>query len=282
MPNNLNILIMAALIASGGIVSGADEPRPLDIFVLTGQSNAQGCIEDGEAISLEAQEMDGRILFYWSLRNARGEKVLCTSKGKTAHLQTQFFDDGSGLGHWGIEVSCFRKLYSAGMHDILIIKATRGGGGNNFWFKDSPDHHMYDAVVTTVREALAELEKTGRKFEFKGLLYIQGESDGKSASIAGERAKMLLENLRSEFPNTRKMQMFIGGIAGFGPERDITRAKHKEIAEKNPDIHFIDTSDLLKTHQYKDKLHFNNAARIIIGERFADEIIKSNTEVSHD
>ena len=70
------------------------------------------------------------------------------------------------------------------------------------------------------------------------------------------------------------MQMFIGGIAGFGPERDITRAKQKEIAEKNYDIHFIDTSDLLQTHLYKDKLHFNNAAKIIIGERFADAIIK--------
>ncbi len=254
--------------------SDKKQESPLQIFVLTGQSNAQGCIEDGEPLALEAREMDDKILLYWSLIGGNGEKVVSSSKGKIGHLQAQFFDDGSQNGHWGIEASCFRKLYSAGMHDILIIKATRGGGGNDFWFKGSPDHHMYDAVVTAVRKALGELDKSNRKYEFKGLLYVQGESDNNSASIAGERAKILLDNLKTEFPNSRKMQMFIGGIAGFGPERDITRAKQKEIAEKNYDIHFIDTSDLLQTHLYKDKLHFNNAAKIIIGERFADAIIK--------
>lgn len=245
----------------------------LDIYILTGQSNAQGCIEDGEPIAVEAQETDVGIRFFWNLWNSRGDKILCTSKGEIRHLQTQYFDDGSGNGHWGLEISCFRKLYRAGMRDILVVKATRGGGGNRFWFKDSPDHHMYDAVVEAVREVLLELGKMQCPFQFRGLLYLQGESDGDSCSIAGERAGILLDNLKAEFPNTRNMRMFIGGIAGFGPERDITRAQHRQIAGKRKDIHFIDTSDLLETHQYKDKLHFNNQAKTIIGERFADVIL---------
>lgn len=247
----------------------------LNIFILTGQSNAQGCIEDGEAVENVAEECDREILFYWHLRGSGGDKVVSSSGGEIRHLQTQFFDNGCGEGHWGLEMSCFRRLHASGLRDVLVIKVTRGGGSNASWLKPGDDPSMYGALVASVSEALAEVRASGKDFRFAGLLYIQGESNGELASLAGERAARLLDDLKSELPNAGAMKMYIGGIAGFGPQRDLTRCQHRLIAGQRSDICFIDTADLLPSHQYKDQLHFNNAAKILIGNRFADAILRA-------
>ena len=101
-------------------------------------------------------------------------------------------------------------------------------------------------------------KKKRTKFKIKGLLYLQGESDGRTSSIADQRAEMLLKNLQKDLPNAQSMKMFIGGIGGFGKLKDLSRAKHEALAKKNKDIYFIKTSDLLQKGQYKDRLHFNN------------------------
>ena len=134
---------------------------------------------------------------------------------------------------------------------------------------------MYDAVIEAVKLATQELKKKRIKFEIKGLLYLQGESDGRDAGIADIRAKELLNNLRQDLPKAKKMKMFIGGIAGYGGNQKMTRAKHQELAEGNKDFYFIDTSDLLKAHIYRDRIHFNNEAKMEIGKRFAKTINKA-------
>ena len=134
---------------------------------------------------------------------------------------------------------------------------------------------MYKAVISAVTEATDLLKKKRTKFKIKGLLYLQGESDGRTSSIADQRAEMLLKNLQKDLPNAQSMKMFIGGIGGFGKLKDLSRVKHEALAKKNKDIYFIKTSDLLQKGQYKDRLHFNNASKHEIGRRFAKAILQA-------
>ena len=244
----------------------------VQVFILTGQSNSLGIIKDGESISLPTHPNDQKVRFYWENRDPRA-KIVSTSKGKIERLQVQKFNNSPTHANYGLEMSCFRTL-SLNMKNILLIKVSRGGGGNKFWFKDSKDNHMYRALVETSLKALKQLKN--QKYKIRGLIYLQGESDGNDCNIADQRASTLLNNLKVDLPNSTSMQMYIGGIAGNRQTQAITRMKHAELAKNRQDIHFIKTEDLLKKGLYKDRLHFNNKSKEIIGNRFAEIILKSN------
>jgi len=246
----------------------------LEVMVLTGQSNSLGIIKDDESNEVEKKFIDKNIYFYWENRNSKS-KIVSTSNDKISHLQIQKFNDGSDQANYGLEMSCFRELYTKGMTNLMLIKVSRGGGKNYFWLKGSKDSHMYDAVVRSVHQACRTLDKESISYRLTGLLYLQGESDGPSCKYAGERAKKLMDNLRVDLPNSSKLKMFIGGIAGKGKYREMTRKEHEDIANKNLDIFYINTSDLLIDGIYKDKLHFNNDSKNEIGKRFAKVILNA-------
>ncbi|MGL4854707.1 MAG: sialate O-acetylesterase [Lentisphaeria bacterium] len=242
-----------------------------NVFILTGQSNSLGIIKDGEPLDLAEQPEDKKIKFFWIDRD-HAARIVSTSNNEIKYLQVQKFDNGANDGHWGLEINCFRIL-SKSIKNILLVKVSRGGGGSGFWFKDSKDCHMYTAVTEAMKQVNTLMK--GRNYEVRGLLYLQGESDGGDSSIADQRAETLLENLRNDLHNAKKMKMYIGGIAGFNANQNLVRKKHAELAAKNNDIFFIETEDLLKTNLYRDRLHFNNEAKMIIGERFAKSILQS-------
>lgn len=267
----MKILVYFMTLALAGCAISEEEV--LNVFVLTGQSNSLGIIKDGEPLQVRNDDNDKNIKFFWVDRDPQAE-IVSTSQGKISYLQIQKYDNGSNQGHFGLEISCFRDLYKTGMKDVMLIKASRGGGGNAFWSKESPDHHMYDAVLEAVKAATVELENQKIKYRIVGLLYLQGESDGQDAKIADQRAKRLLDNLRSDLPHASQMKMFIGGIGGPDSRSGLARKMHKQLADRHKDVTFIDTSDLLETGQYQDNLHFNNTSKEAIGLRFAQTIKK--------
>lgn len=153
------------------------------------------------------------------------------------------------------------------MTNILIVKACRGGGGNGYWLKGSEDDHMYRHVVDTVRNAVGKLS-VDTEFEIAALLYMQGESDSDAeARTAGEHLKKLTSNLRADLPHAKRMKVLVGGIAAPGVNRDIVRAQQQALAASEPAFHYIDTLDLQP--QLYDNLHFNKAAKLMIGRRIA-------------
>lgn len=252
----------------------ASKKAPLNVFIVTGQSNSLGIIKDGEPFEVAPDPVDQKIRFFWVDRDPRAN-IVSTSGGEIKTMQHQQLDNGRNHGHWSFEITCARDLYKAGIKNLMFIKASRGGGGSKFWAKGSDDDHMYQAVVETVNAALLKLKEEKTPFRIRGLLYLQGESDGSDAPIADQRAKTLLENLRKEFPFAQEMKMYLGEIAGSRGSMDITRQKHQELAERDEDFYFVPTKDLRESKLYKDNLHFNNEAKHEIGRRFAKTILES-------
>lgn len=256
-------------------MSGSDKAavsiaRHVRVFVLTGQSNSLGATEDtGEKdISPGEDALDAMVPFFWSNRSTRtgdGPSVLYgDSGGAIVSLRIQQ-GEGKNPLFWGPEIGFGRRLAAAGVTNILIVKASRGGGGNGHWLQDG---EMYRHVVETVRQAVLALPE-GTEFDIAALLYIQGESDSESeARASGERLRLLARNLRKDLPNAANMKVLVGGIAAAGQNRDIVREQQSGLPAIDPTFRYINTLDLQP--QLYDQLHFNKQAKLEIGRRMAD------------
>ncbi len=256
-------------------MSGSDKvvdgfARHVRVFVLTGQSNSLGpTANTGEKDALPGEDaLDAGVPFFWSNRSTRagdGPSVLYgDSGGMIVSLRAQQ-GEGEHPSFWGPEIGFGRCLAAAGVTDILIVKASRGGGGNGHWLQNG---EMYRHVVETVRQAVSALPQ-GTDFDIAALLYIQGESDSESeARASGERLRLLAQNLRKDLPNAGNMKVLIGGIAAAGHKRDIVREQQSGLPAIDPTFRYINTLDL--QHWLYDQLHFNKSAKLEIGRRMAD------------
>lgn len=261
---NLRLLpVLLALLAAPS--AGAAHYK---LFVLTGQSNSLGTTNGTEPdLSPGVDAADARLKFFWH-NVADASTPIGDSGGvfKTLESQQGGHYPGSAT-HWGPEIGFGRALVRAGVENVAIVKASRGGGGNTNWSKVAGGH-MYAHVLATVNAAANALTAAGDTFEIAGLLYVQGESDtAAEAGIAGTRFLELVNNLRTELPNATHMQAVIGGIAAAGAVRDTVRTRHAAIAEATAYIHFFPNLDLQAA--VTDGLHFDKAAKLLIGRRFA-------------
>ena len=255
--------------------SGSDKvavglAKHVRIFVLTGQSNSLGTTADpGEKdISPGEDALDDGVPFFWSNRSTRtgdGPSVLYgDSGGKIVGLRAQQ-GELNNPSFWGPEIGFGRRLAAAGVTNILIVKASRGGGGNSFWLKNG---EMYRHIVETVRQTVSALPQ-GTDFDIAALLYVQGESDSESeAKASGDRLRLLARNLRTDLPNATNMQVLTGGIAAAGHNRDIVRDRQSGLPATDPTFRYINTLDLQS--QLYDQLHFNKSAKLKLGCRMAD------------
>lgn len=238
------------------------------VFILTGQSNSLGTTNGSETdLSPGADPADAQIKFWWH-NVADASTSIGDSGGAFTTLQEQQggYYPGSAT-HWGSEIAFGRTLHRSGVRDVAIVKASRGGGGNTNWSKADAGH-MYQHVVDTVTAATTALTNAGDTFEIAGLLYLQGESDSTAeASVAGTRFKTLVDNLRADLPNAANLHAVIGGIAAAGTARDTVRARHESIAASTAYIDFFPNLDLQA--ETTDGLHFDKAAKLRIGGRFA-------------
>jgi hypothetical protein len=242
------------------------------IFVLTGQSNSLGTTADKKEPDITPGEdpLDATIPFYWANRSTRGgdgaAALYDDSGGKIVSLRAQK-GEGANLLFWGPEIGFARTLAARGVKNFLMVKASRGGGGNTFWVKGGPNEQMYRHVVETVRGAIKALP-AGAEFEVAALLYVQGESDNAvEAAAAGERLRALAANLRQDLPNAAGMKVIIGGIASGGANGDLVRAQQSALATADPTFRYIDTTDL--RGQRYDNLHFSKSAKLELGQRMA-------------
>ena len=263
-------------------VLGADYPesdveasrstQPLDVFVVTGQSNSLGTVDPADHAQPfpESDPADSAVPFFWSNRSTRAgdnaAALIGDSDGEFKTLQAQQ-GEGKHPVFWGPEIGFARTLVAAGKQNVAIIKASRGGGGNSFWLKGAADDHMYQHTLKTVTDAVKAIPN-GRRFRIRGIVYVQGESDSSGeAKQAGRRLETLLENLRRDLPYAEEAVLLVGGIASGGARRDLVRREQAAAAERNPAIEYIDNLDL-KSALY-DGLHFNRTAKLELGRRIA-------------
>ena len=268
------VVVYTILCASIG--TQADE---LDVYILTGQSNSLGTTElEGDDFSPGTHPADAQTHFFWSNPSAIGSAnpdtivLLGDSGGKIKSLQMQ---QGARVNPktWGPEIGMARTMFDSGKTNVMLIKVSRGGGGNGFWIPKTG--HMANHLLKQIDVALLAAKNAGHTFKIKGFMYLQGESNnGKEAEVANARLQTLIDAIQTHinprYANAASdMYTVIGEIAAStsNPSRIKTTELQRTLAAGSPRVGFIQTHDLVLK---KDHLHFGKESKLEIGRRYAD------------
>ena len=247
-------------------------PKHRDIFLLAGQSNA-----DGRGLSSEltgglagsAGPQPDILIQYSNLSYTNSNRSLYQ---KWVTLRPGFsrapgYNGSLPSPTFGMEIGA-GEILSEYYPNPAFIKVTEGGTalGNpgTDWYPaplDSPNvGRLYAELIEATRSALAELTTAGDTYTVHGLFWHQGESDVSRTAQYYDLMTALIEGVRRDLgmPNLR---FVIGELASTKAQtfRDV----QWEIARTIPNADFISASDLTTT----DGTHFDTPSMITYGER---------------
>ena len=172
------------------IFSTTSYAKKIDLFIMAGQSNMQGWRSNAASYPADPYHHDKKIPFYFEAKQySSSHKKWQTLSPQAGHFRT---------GHFGPEVSFARAALSARLNPA-IFKYSSGGTNLKYNWKAPGHHGMYDDMVKNLRGAIQALKAQGHTVVPRAIIWIQGESDARSAQLAKEyyvNLKRILRHLR--------------------------------------------------------------------------------------
>lgn len=255
MKKILRILLMLLLVFQHTIYSQASSSKPMELYLLIGQSNMAG----RGAIDAESEKTSANILMLDKSNNMVIAK-------DPLHFDKPYAGVGPGLS--------FAKAMLEGQKNtkIGLIPCAWGGSPIKVWSTGAKyfENFPYD-------EAIARTKIAMQKGELKGILWHQGESnnDAEKSKIYFEKLKELVANLRRDL-NTPHLPFVAGEIGRFNKEDYINT-----IVNRLPDE--VEHTAVVSSEGLVDKgdhLHFDSASARELGKRYAKAMDKLSKETS--
>ena len=229
--------------------------KPLHIYLLIGQSNMAGRaqVEDEHTGMIEGCFLLGPQ-GEWEPASNPLNRHSTIRKG----IDMQRLNPGYGFA------KAMRKANSE--VSVGLVVNAKGGSKIEEWEKGT---HFYDEALRRVREA----RKNG---VLKGILWHQGESNIREPYSYLEKLKGLIAGLRKDLG--QENLPFVAGQVFYNPAtKPLTRAINKESArlpEVVPNTGYV-SSEGLTTF---DNTHFDVPSTVVLGERYAEEMLKLQGE----
>jgi hypothetical protein len=267
MESRLSSIVLTALIVVAGSlptwaqsaeqrVEGKNLGRPALVFLVAGQSNANGCGVLSPEIHAEDGLAQKRPLIPGTTASEIGLPIDADAYSHS-HIWApdekafQAVDPTRNLfppklderGH-GMELPVVRELEKRFPEtDIFVIKYARGGS-NLFrhWNPENthPEQGFYAKWLECYREGMARLKERYPEVRVIGLYWDQGESDGKNAADQyEENLTRFIEVVRRD-TGIPRLPFFIRKHLFRWPNIDTIIAAQLEIASKDPRCHIID------------------------------------------
>ena len=219
--------LLLSIVVFMATVSVADD---IDLFIVAGQSNAQGWKGNAAYYPKDSDNLDETIRFYWVTPKHS------SSDGKWTTLKAQGgrYKDG----HFGLEISFARSLKKAG-YNPAIFKYSRGSTSIANNWKLPGQNGMYDKMAQELDKARALLKKEGHTVHVRGFVWIQGESDAANKSMADAyygRLKSLIEDLRKNVVKDQKLPVILGVDERHGwvkKQKQVVEAQKRLAKEKD-------------------------------------------------
>jgi len=236
------IIICSILLLFFLLPLNSSSQKKLDLFILAGQSNAQGWMGDATNYPEEGIEFDDSILFNWTFVDNE------SSSGEWVTMQPQ--KGRFPKGHFGPEVSFARELKKAG-YNPAIFKYTKGATGLARDWKAPGEGGIYDSMVADLKAAINELKKQGFEVKIQAFIWIQGESDAgneKTANNYYQNLKQLISDLRNIVLKRPDLKIILGVDEQhkFVKERPEVLAAQKKLAEEDENTAYTSMLNLPK------------------------------------
>lgn len=195
---------LAVLILIAAFNASISQAEELDLFIIAGQSNAQGWKGDATQYPKAQGHLDKSIRFYWATPGHSSSD----DKWTTLKAQGGRFEEG----HFGLEVTFARALKEAG-YNPAIFKYSLGSTSIAGNWRGPGDGKMYDQMAKDFEKSLSLLRKQGHKVNIRGFVWIQGESDAKTPAMAEAyqgRLKTLIDDLRKNVTGNKELAVILG------------------------------------------------------------------------
>ena len=213
------LLSFLILLGFSGGTFAEDKKEEIEVFILAGQSNAQGWQGNAAKYPADPQGLDAKIRFWWVFPgNSSSEGKWTTMKAQGGRFPA---------GHFGPEVSLARKLLKDGHQKVAVFKYCQGATSIANNWKGPGEKGLYDDMAKQLKAAIAILEKEGLDVKVRGFFWVQGESDAQTPQMAvayHARLKTLVNDLRLKVLKEPKLPCLLG-----------VDEKH-EWVQKNPQV----------------------------------------------
>ena len=265
------------------------EPIPVDVVVISGQSNGVGCTHsDCIARSIGYSKYQEYMKGYEGIKIAydcwtkdEGPKFYSQNQSKNDNFVKVMLGQGNSLATFGPEIGISEALNEKYANKLFLIKYACGASNlKDDWVKrDSP---MYNRFVTYIKKQMNNLKDMGYVPTIKAMCWMQGEGDSYEGYYQEyyDNTKEFVGNLRSDLKELAGNKDFPFVDAGINnsPQwqyyRKVNEAK-QQFAEESENNIYIDTIAAgLHTNQEPfdtpDTAHYDTESQVQLGHLFAE------------
>ena len=293
MNNVIKFLLLSPLAFSAvGCSSTHKEPQPVDVVVISGQSNAVGCTHiDCIPQSLGYDYYETYMAGYpgiqiaydsWTKDIVNDQTVFYSqNQSRDNSFMKVMLGQGNSQASFGPEIGIAEKLHEDYSGRLFLIKYACGASNlKDDWAKrDSP---MYGRFINYVKLQMENLKQMGYKPTIKAFCWMQGEGDSYEGyyQVYYENLVEFVGNVRTDLKELAgdKEIPFIDAGINNSPQwqyyRKVNEAKAQFAADSDNNIYIDTIAAGLHTNEEPfdtpDTAHYDTESQVLLGNLFAE------------
>lgn len=275
MKRILYLMLLMSLSASTLLYAKKKNNNDYDVYLLIGQSNMAAT----NKMKLLPSDTTEIIPGVWLLNDKDIPEPAKNPLNRYSSVTSN--DGGLGLG-----TSFGKKISAKTNRKVLLVVNALGGTEIEQWAKDAPNIWRKGSKAYGKKQLYAEAvrrTKEGLKYgKLKGVLWHQGEGNSGSGKVGKYPSQLseLVKNLRKDLnvPNVPFIAGELSYLRGNGTGSTNFNNMIRNIASFIPNSDWVSTEGLSTIEE--DQTHFNRESQLILGERYADKILKLTYKIT--
>ena len=299
MKNVFKFLLLSpiAFSAMGCNQEQPKEPKPVDVVVISGQSNAVGCthtkcIARSIGSMKEKEYMRGyegiQIAYDSWTKDVDGNNnaiFYSQNKSKDNNFVKVMLGQGNSLATFGPEIGIAERMHEKYAGKLFLIKYACGASNlKDDWAKrNSP---MYNRFIEYVKLQMGNLKDQGYIPTIKAFCWMQGEGDSYDGYYQEyyDNLKEFVGNVRTDLKELsgNKDMPFIDAGINNSPQwqyyRKVNEAKEQFANDSDNNIYIDTIAAGLHTNEEPfdtpDTAHYDTESQVLLGNLFAEHFEK--------
>ena len=302
MKRKLYALLLSPLVISiFGCENQDNKPNlgPVNVILISGQSNAVGCTHSEYLESTMPESYDKykdgfenlKISYdCWTKDGFTTGNYTYYSQNKSKGFVPVKLGQGNGKGTFGPEIGIADYLTDNEGTDwsnkVFIIKYACGASNLKDDWLDKKESPMYGRFIKYVKSAMKKLSDQGYKPKIKAFCWMQGEGDAYTASYYmhyKENLRTFVTNVRQDLlklSGNKEMAFVDARINGSGDWTNYgtgwvnVNVAKREFSQESDNNFYIDTiaQGMTSTNEpagAPDKDHWDSSSEVTLGKLFA-------------